>query len=136
MREGSEEYMDSEKYEAKERALDGPMLPYIQRMNQIRRENPALQHLSNVAWLDTYNDQVMAYLKQHGSNVIICAVNLDPHNAQEASVVVPDASRPAARTSRSGTCSRARRSHGTPGGNYVRLDPWTRQAHVLHVESL
>jgi len=135
VREGSEEYMDSEKYEAKERALDGPMLPYIQRMNQIRRENPALQHLSNVGWLDTYNDQVMAYLKQHGSNVIICAVNLDPHNAQEASVVVPhDLGLPSHFQVRDLFSGEAFAWH--TGGNYVRLDPWTRQSHVLHVESL
>ena len=135
VREGSEEYMDSEKYEAKERALDGPMLPYIQRMNQIRRENPALQHLSTVGWLDTYNDQVMAYLKQHGSNVIICAVNLDPHNAQEASVVVPDdLGLPSHFQVRDLFSGEAFAWH--TGGNYVRLDPWTRQSHVLHVESL
>jgi len=111
------------------------MLPYIQRMNQIRRENPALQHLSNVGWLDTYNDQVMAYLKQHGSNVIICAVNLDPHNAQEASVVVPDdLGLPSHFQVRDLFSGEAFAWH--TGGNYVRLDPWTRQSHVLHVESL
>src|SRR5580765_4587640 len=37
---GSEEYLDSEKYEAKERALDGPLLPLVQRLNEIRRDNP------------------------------------------------------------------------------------------------
>ena len=42
---GSEEYLDSEKYEIKQRALDGPLLPLVQRLNQIRRENPALQRL-------------------------------------------------------------------------------------------
>ena len=135
VREGSEEYVDSEKYESKERRLDGPMLPYIQRMNQIRRENPALQHLSNVSWLDTYNDQIMAYLKQHGNNVIIAAVNLDPHNAQEASVVVPGhLGLPPHFQVRDLFSGEAFAWH--TGGNYVRLDPWTRQAHVLHVESL
>ena len=89
VREGSEEYLDSEKFETKQRSLDGPMLDYIARMNQIRREHPALQHLSNVFWLETYNEQIMAYLKRHGNDVMICAVNLDPHHAQEGSVVVP-----------------------------------------------
>src|ERR1700744_3236720 len=37
VREGSEEYLDSEKYEIKQRALDGPLLPYVQRLNYIRR---------------------------------------------------------------------------------------------------
>ena len=52
MREGSEEYLNSEKYEIRERDLDGPLLPMIRRLNEIRRENVALQHLSNVFWLE------------------------------------------------------------------------------------
>src|SRR5215212_1173484 len=68
LREGSEEYLDSEKYELKQRRLDGPMLPFIARVNQIRRANAALQHLSDIAWLDTQNDELMAYVKQRGGN--------------------------------------------------------------------
>ena len=45
VREGSEEYLNSEKYEARERELDGPLLPMIRRLNEIRHENPALQVL-------------------------------------------------------------------------------------------
>ena len=45
---GSEEYLDSEKYEVKERQLDGPLLPLVARLNEIRRENPALQRLDNL----------------------------------------------------------------------------------------
>ena len=41
VRAGSEEYLDSEKYEVKQRALDGPLLPLVKRLNEIRRENPA-----------------------------------------------------------------------------------------------
>ena len=100
VREGSEEYLDSEKYEIKQRALDGPMLPFIARVNQIRRENPALQHLSDVAWLETQNDQLMAYVKQYAGNAVICVVNLDPHHAQEGSAIDPGAPRPAARVRR------------------------------------
>ena len=48
VREGSEEYLDSEKYETKQRALDGPLLPMVRRINEIRRENPALHRLENV----------------------------------------------------------------------------------------
>ena len=48
----------------------GRCCPFIARVNQIRRENPALQHLSNIAWLETHNDQLMAYVKQHGGNAI------------------------------------------------------------------
>ena len=48
---GSEEYLDSEKYEIKHRSLDGELLPLIRRLNYIRRENPALHELSNVTFL-------------------------------------------------------------------------------------
>ena len=46
---GSEEYLDSEKYEVKQRALDGPLLPLVQRLNEVRRAEPALQRLDNLA---------------------------------------------------------------------------------------
>ena len=134
VRPGSEEYLDSEKFEAKQRRLDGPMLNFIARMNQVRRENPALQYLSNVRWLDTYNEQILAYVKQHGSNTVICAVNLDPHNPQEGSIVVPpQVGLPGAFQVRDLFSGEA--FGWWTGSNYVRLDPWTRQAHVLHVET-
>ena len=46
--DGSEEYLNSEKYEARDRALDGPLLPLVARLNEVRRENPALQRLDNI----------------------------------------------------------------------------------------
>jgi starch synthase (maltosyl-transferring) len=89
VREGSEEYLNSEKYEIRERALDGPLLPMIRRINEIRHENPALQILSNVLWIDTQNDGLMAYAKQVPGNSLITVVNIDPHHAQEGAAVVP-----------------------------------------------
>jgi starch synthase (maltosyl-transferring) len=89
VREGSEEYLNSEKYEIRERALDGPLLPMIRRINEIRHENPALQTLSNVLWIDTQNDGLMAYAKQVPGNSLITVVNIDPHRAQEGAAVVP-----------------------------------------------
>jgi starch synthase (maltosyl-transferring) len=89
VKEGSEEYLNSEKYEIKDRKLDGPLLPMIQRLNAIRHENVALQHLSNVAWLDAQNDQIFAYAKQEPGNTIITVTNLDPHHAQAGLVTIP-----------------------------------------------
>src|SRR6185312_8631676 len=48
VRAGSEEYLDSEKYEVKERTLDGPLLPLVARLNAIRRAEPALQRIENL----------------------------------------------------------------------------------------
>jgi starch synthase (maltosyl-transferring) len=132
VREGSEEYLNSEKYEARERALDGPLLPMIRRLNEIRHENPALQILSDVFWLETQNDGLIAYAKQVPGNCILAVVNIDPHNAQEGAVTIPALL-------------------GLPpvfavedlltgdhydwriGSNYVRLDPHGNQTHIFRV---
>jgi starch synthase (maltosyl-transferring) len=82
---GSEEYLDSEKYEVKRRTLDGPLLPLVQRLNLVRRAEPALQRLEQVRWLETENDQLIAYVKQD----VICIVNLDPFAEQEGVCVIP-----------------------------------------------
>ncbi|MBA2462566.1 MAG: alpha-1,4-glucan--maltose-1-phosphate maltosyltransferase [Actinobacteria bacterium] len=86
LRVGSEEYLDSEKYEVKHRRLDGPLLPLVKRLNEIRRAEPALQRFENVRFLETHGDHVLAYAK--GAEVAV-AVNLDPRAAREDVIVVP-----------------------------------------------
>jgi starch synthase (maltosyl-transferring) len=133
-RPGSEEYLDNEKYEIKQRALDGPLLPLVQRLNHARRANPALQRVDNVGFLDTANDAIIAYAKREGPNAIICVVNLDPHNAQEGLIGVPyELGVPPA-------FAVDDLIDGTEytwrlGGNYVRLDPAERAGHVLRVRT-
>jgi starch synthase (maltosyl-transferring) len=130
---GSEEYMDSEKYEARERALDGPLLPLVAKLNQARRENPALQYLSNISFLDTENDNLIAYAKRTGDNTVITAVNLDPHNTQEGIVNVPAwlGTPPAFRVR---DLVDDQTYHWSIGRNYLRLAPGQRMAHVMRVE--
>jgi starch synthase (maltosyl-transferring) len=82
---GSEEYLDSEKYEVRERAFDGPLLPLVQRLNEVRRAEPALQRLDNLRWLETENESLLAYVKDD----LICVVNLDPFSAREGVCTVP-----------------------------------------------
>jgi len=60
---GSEEYLNSEKYEVKERALDGTLLPLVRKLNEIRRAEPALQRFENLRLLDTHGEHVFAYFK-------------------------------------------------------------------------
>jgi starch synthase (maltosyl-transferring) len=84
--QGSEEYLDSEKYEVKSRELDGPLLPLVKRLNEIRRAEPALQRFDNVRLLETHSDFVFAFWKEPDLAV---AANLDPFNAREDVVVVP-----------------------------------------------
>ena len=78
VRPGSEEYLDSEKYELKQRTLEGPLLPLIKRLNEIRRANRSLQRLDNVTFLETANDNLIAYEKLDEADRIIVCVNLDP----------------------------------------------------------
>jgi starch synthase (maltosyl-transferring) len=134
VRPGSEEYLDSEKYEIKHRRLDGPLLGMVQRLNHVRRENPALQHLENVRFLETENDALIAYGKRQGTNIVITIVNLDSHNAQEGVAVVPyDLGVPPAFTVTD--LLDDQRYDWRVGRNYVRLDPGERSAHVLRVET-
>jgi starch synthase (maltosyl-transferring) len=83
---GSEEYLDSEKYELKQRALDGPLLPFVRRLNEVRRAEPALQRFDNLRLLDTHGEAVFAYFKAPD---IAVAANLDPTTPREDVVVVP-----------------------------------------------
>ncbi len=85
VKEGSEEYLDSEKYEAKKRKLDGPLLPLVQKLNEIRRAEPALQRVENLRWLDTENERLLAYLKDD----MIVVVNLDFAEPQAGLCVIP-----------------------------------------------
>ena len=89
VRDGSEEYLDSEKYEVKRRSLDGPLLPLAASLNRARRENPALQRLDDITFLETENDQLFAYMKRVPGNDVVIVVNLDPAATQRGVCIVP-----------------------------------------------
>ncbi len=89
MRPGSEEYLNSEKYELKKRALEGPLLPLVARLNAARRENPALQWLEPLTLLETENEQLFAFLKRRGENSVVTVVNLDPQATQVGTCILP-----------------------------------------------
>ncbi|KKO79435.1 alpha-1,4-glucan:maltose-1-phosphate maltosyltransferase [Corynebacterium striatum] len=93
---GSEEYLDSEKYELRPRDFQAALKKgasleaYIRLLNLIRRENPALQQLRNLKFHNADNENIIAYSKADPAtgNVVLAVVNLDPRNAQEATVTV------------------------------------------------
>jgi starch synthase (maltosyl-transferring) len=131
VRAGSEEYDHSEKYEIKSRSLHGPLLNLVSRVNAIRRENPALQHLDNIQFLATENDALIAYAKRTGDNTIITVVTLDPVAAQEGIVVVPyGLGLPPVFTVTDLLSGES--FDWRMGRNFVRLDPY-RVAHLLRV---
>ncbi|AYC43651.1 alpha-1,4-glucan--maltose-1-phosphate maltosyltransferase [Streptomyces griseorubiginosus] len=88
LREGSEEYLDSEKYQLRARDWDTPdsLAPLITRLNTIRRDNPALRQLRDLHFHHADKDEVIAYSKRSGSNTVLVVVNLDPHHTHEATV--------------------------------------------------
>ncbi|MGC5397441.1 alpha-1,4-glucan--maltose-1-phosphate maltosyltransferase [Streptomyces sp. DT20] len=92
IRSGSEEYLDSEKYEIRPRDWEAAeregrsLAPLITTLNRIRRRHPALQQLRDVHFHSSDNDALIVYSKRSGSNIVLMVVNLDPHHTQEATV--------------------------------------------------
>jgi starch synthase (maltosyl-transferring) len=90
---GKEEYLDSEKYEIKAWDYDRPgnIREHIRRLNQIRRQNPALWDFRNITFVNAWNDQVLAYARMTSEkdNCVLVLVNLDPRNRQECTYEVP-----------------------------------------------
>jgi starch synthase (maltosyl-transferring) len=130
LRPGSEEYLDSEKYERKQRKLEGPLLPLVRRLNEIRRANRSLQRVDNVTFLPAANESLIAYAKQSPSDSLIACVNLDPLAPAEGLITVPPALGLPGTFAVQDLLSEDTYAWRT-GGNYVRLDPGA--AHVLHV---
>ncbi len=94
LRPGSEEYLDSEKFQLGHYDWDQPhsLSNFIGRINRIRRDNPALQLYDNLRFYSSGNDDhILAYGKAtpDGENRILVVANLDPFNAQETWVGVP-----------------------------------------------
>lgn len=91
---GSEEYLNSEKYELRPRDFAGALAsgdslePFITLLNSIRREHPALQQLRNLHFHETGNDKILAYSKSDPitGDTVLVIVNLDPEYAQETTV--------------------------------------------------
>ncbi|MDR0786512.1 MAG: alpha-1,4-glucan--maltose-1-phosphate maltosyltransferase [Gemmatimonadota bacterium] len=91
--EGKEEYLDSEKYEIRAWDWDRPgnIRPLIRRLNEIRREHPALQEYDNLCFHLSDNDNVLFYEKSTADHedLVFVAVNLDPFEAHEVTVLFP-----------------------------------------------
>ncbi|WP_329469418.1 alpha-1,4-glucan--maltose-1-phosphate maltosyltransferase [Streptomyces sp. NBC_01723] len=140
LREGSEEYLDSEKYQLKPRdwaaaAREGRTIaPLVTKLNTIRRDHPALHRLRNLRFHRTDNDALIAYSKRLGSDAVLVVANLDPHRTQEATIsldmpqlgldwheTVPVHDELTGQTYHWGRT------------NYVRLEPGGAPAHVFHV---
>ena len=133
------EYKDSEKFEIKVRDWNtlGNINDLVSKVNGIRRENPALQSFANIRFLESNNDQILVYAKANPdrSNVLLVAVNLDPHHTQEATVRVPpdvSGAGPGARYEVRDLLTGA--VYAWSEQNYIRLNPHVLPAHILRIE--
>jgi starch synthase (maltosyl-transferring) len=89
---GTEEYLDSEKYEVRHWDLEAESLrEFIGRVNRIRRENPALQANDSLTFHRVENEQLIAYSKttEDRSDQVLVVVNLDPHHVQSGWLELP-----------------------------------------------
>jgi starch synthase (maltosyl-transferring) len=136
---GSEEYLDSEKYQLRQWNLDqtDSLRPLVTAVNRIRRENPALRADWRLAFFDTDNDQLIAYCKttEDLENAIVCVVNLDPHHAHSGWVTLDLAALgidPGAQYQMHDLLTGARYRWTGPR-NFVQIDPQRVPAHVFRV---
>jgi len=87
---GSEEYLNSEKYQLRSWEFDHPqsLRPFLSRVNRIRRENPALHQDRTLRFHNVDNPALIAYSKtsEDAANTIICVVNTNPHGVESGTV--------------------------------------------------
>jgi len=140
VRAGSEEYLNSEKYEIRCRDWNaaGNLQGEIALLNRVRGENRALQLYRNLTFHPTENDNVLFYVKRVPGNDLLIVVNLDPLRPQETMVHVPlDLLRigPDEPFIVEDQLTGARYTwRGV--GNYVRLDPQRQPGHLFKIVEL
>ncbi len=137
---GSEEYLDSEKYQIRIRdwetaEADGRSLaPYLTLLNETRRAHPALQRLRNITIHSSDDENILVFSKRADDDVVIVVVNLDPHAARESTVHLD---LPALGLGEDDSFDVRDEITGETWRwgqhNYVRLDPHVEPAHVLAV---
>ncbi|HLY34525.1 MAG TPA: alpha-1,4-glucan--maltose-1-phosphate maltosyltransferase [Jatrophihabitantaceae bacterium] len=143
LRPGSEEYLDSEKYQLRPRDFaaaiaDGRSLaPFLAKLNRIRREHPALQQLRNLRFHYVDNDELTAFSKRDPDTgdtiLVVCTVN--PHEIREATITLDlDALGMDWDAGMTVLDLLTGVSYEWIDRNYVRLDPHTQPAHIFVVE--
>src|SRR6266516_804835 len=139
LRQGSEEYLDSEKYQIRAWDTGSPdsLKGLVARVNEIRRENPALQSDWSLRFHTVDNDQLIVYSKatEDLSDIILVIVNLDPHYKQSGWVEVPlqDFQLAANQSYQVHDLLTGARYLWQGARNYVELNPSALPAHIFKV---
>jgi starch synthase (maltosyl-transferring) len=142
VRAGSEEYLNSEKYELRPRDFAGALAegrslePWLRKLNEARRAHPALQQLRTLRFHHVDNDALLAYSKQDPAtgDTVVTVVSLDPFGPQEGTLWLD-------LPSLGFEWHERLLAHDEVTGetwhwgqaNYVRLEPWRAVAHVVGV---
>jgi starch synthase (maltosyl-transferring) len=134
---GSEEYLDSEKYEVRVRDWNAPgnIKQDVAKLNRIRAENAALHELGNLELLHSDYDGILAYRKYAPGNDLVVVVNLDPHRAHESMIELPLGAMGigADEPYEVNDLLTGARYAWRGSRNYVKLDPNERVAHLFRV---
>ena len=136
---GSEEYLNSEKYELRVWDLDAPqsLRDLITLVNRIRREHPALQFNHHLAFHPVSNDQLLAFTKstEDGLDTVLTVVNLDPHHTYNGWLELPLEEFGLAPRQNYQMHDLLTGAHFLWQGsrNYVELDPKTGPAHIFRL---
>ncbi len=139
VRHGSEEYLNSEKYEVRHWDLkrEDSLRPLLAHVNKIRNENEALQNDWSLRFHPTDNEQLICYSKESEdrSNLLVIVVNLDPHYRQAGHVTLPldELEIPAERAYEAEDLLSGERYLWHGARNYVELDPTRVSGHILKI---
>jgi starch synthase (maltosyl-transferring) len=140
VREGSEEYLNSEKYELRPRDFAGALAsgqslePWLRKLNAVRKAHPALQQLRTLRFHHIDNDALLAYSKQdpETGDTVVMVVNLDPDSPQSATLWLDlpslgfgEDEQVIAHDEITGE------TWGWGKANYIQLEPWRAVAHVV-----
>ena len=141
VRPGSEEYLDSEKYQLRPRDWQGAaatghtLAPYVTMLNQIRRDHAALQTLRGLHFHSVDNDKLISYSRADGDDLVIVICTLDPYGSQEATVHFDMDALGMDWTSDFRVYDEVSKSTWVWGPHtYVRIDPNQACAHIVRVQ--
>jgi starch synthase (maltosyl-transferring) len=139
IRHGSEEYLNSEKYEIRHWDLERPdsLSPLIALVNEIRNTNPALQNDWSLRFHYADNDQLICYTKESEDrqNLLLMVVNLDPYHTQAGFVTLPlgELEIPGDRAYEAEDLLSGERYLWNGPRNYVELNPGKLSGHILKI---
>ena len=142
VREGSEEYLDSEKYELRPRDFDAALAsgnslePFLARLNEIRRLHPALQQFRTIKFHHVDNDALLAYSKYDPAtgDCVLVVVTLNPFGPEDGTVWLDMGALGMENYDRFWVRDEITGEEYHWGqGNYVRLEPSRAVAHVLNM---